>query len=378
MHPEIELAQQAAITVLLHNSRGPFDGLPRTAGWGYPEPYTRDLLIGCLGVMASGNQELIRTQHDIMEALAKHQSPLGQIPSLVHDPENRGASDTTPLFLLTLGMLRAYTGDASYLDATAERALTWMSYQSVDDRQLIGQQPTSDWRDEQWVLGYGLYVNSLVHGYLLQLGDRRKAAMMRAAGRDEGGNSFVCRGQPSYAIWFYKELRDSRCDVLGNSLAILTGFMDSARAQEVVGYIESRCATLQANAELKFNLPPCLIPVIHPTDRDWHARYETYNQPGHYHNGGVWPFVCGFYVAALTAAGEHQLAEEKLLELAALVKPSRKANAVFPAALGFNEWFSARDGAPMGEDWQSWSASMFLYAAACVSARRALFFPTVD
>jgi len=42
---EIERAKKAAIEVLLHNAHGPYHGLPRTAGWGYPEPYTRDLMI---------------------------------------------------------------------------------------------------------------------------------------------------------------------------------------------------------------------------------------------------------------------------------------------------------------------------------------------
>ena len=33
-------------------------------------------------------------------------------------------------------------------------------------RVLIAQQPTSDWRDEQWVLGYGLYTNTLLYACL--------------------------------------------------------------------------------------------------------------------------------------------------------------------------------------------------------------------
>ena len=41
----IEQAKEAALQILLHNAQGPFQGLPRTAGWGYPEPYTRDLMI---------------------------------------------------------------------------------------------------------------------------------------------------------------------------------------------------------------------------------------------------------------------------------------------------------------------------------------------
>ncbi len=43
-------------------------------------------------------------------------------------------------------------------------------------------------------------------------------------------------------------------------------------------------------------------------------------------------------------------------------------------AYGFNEWLKAQTGAPSGQDWQTWSASMFLYAAACVEQKRPLFF----
>lgn len=47
---DIEEAKQAAVEVLLHNAHGPYHGLPRTAGWGYPEPYTRDLMLSLLGI----------------------------------------------------------------------------------------------------------------------------------------------------------------------------------------------------------------------------------------------------------------------------------------------------------------------------------------
>ncbi|MEJ2705880.1 MAG: hypothetical protein P8Z79_25860, partial [Sedimentisphaerales bacterium] len=57
----IEKAKGAAVEVLLHNARGPYRGLPRTAGWGYPEPYTRDLMISSLGILVSGNEKLIHT-----------------------------------------------------------------------------------------------------------------------------------------------------------------------------------------------------------------------------------------------------------------------------------------------------------------------------
>ena len=38
-------AKEAAIEVLRHNAHGPYRGFPRTAGWGYPEPWLVGLLL---------------------------------------------------------------------------------------------------------------------------------------------------------------------------------------------------------------------------------------------------------------------------------------------------------------------------------------------
>ena len=371
MNASIQEAKSAALEVLLHNSCGPYDGLPRTAGWGYPEPYTRDLLISALGIFASGNEVLLHSLRRVLATLALNQSPRGMISSLVHDPEDRGASDTTPLFLLVLGMFRRFTGDEDFLEDAATKALRWMDYQTIDDRELVGQQPTSDWRDEQWILGHGLFVNALVHGYRKVLGMDARAEALRIDANRADGKGFVTGGLATYAAWFYKVLRDKRCDLLGNSLAILTGLADRERACEMLAWIEARCDAMRDSGELAVDLAPCYFPFMQPSDPDWHPRYEIYNLPGHYHNGGVWPFVCGFHIAAMVAAGEQDMAETKLQSLTQLVRISRKLP---PASFGFNEWFRAQDGSPAGEDWQTWSASMYLYAAACVERGRALYF----
>src|ERR1700734_3418201 len=92
---EIAAAKKAAVEVLLHNAVGPFEGLPRTAGFGYPEPYTRDLMFSILGIAVSGNEALIASMRRVLQKLAQNQTPHGHIPSLVHDADDRGASDTT-------------------------------------------------------------------------------------------------------------------------------------------------------------------------------------------------------------------------------------------------------------------------------------------
>jgi len=150
---EIQDAKAAAIKVLLHNAHGPFMGLPRTAGWGYPEPYTRDLMFSIFGIAVSGNNELLQSVRKVLVTLAKNQSEHGHIPSLVHDSEDRGSSDTTPLFLLGTAIFRKVSEEHEFLHEAVEKALVWMEYQSPSDRYMVAQQPTSDWRDEQWVLG---------------------------------------------------------------------------------------------------------------------------------------------------------------------------------------------------------------------------------
>jgi hypothetical protein len=379
----VERAKAAALEVLLHNLHGPYRGLPRTAAWGYPEPYTRDLMIAGLGMLASGDRRLIASLRRVLQTLAANQSPRGHIPSLVHDPEDRGASDTTPLFLLTLAYFRRTVGEPDFLAEAAEKALTWMDYRSPSDRAMVAQQPTTDWRDEQWVLGFGLFVNTIVYSYLRLFGRHQRADLLAhlmgrftidaAPAHRHVHEGLVLRHKPYYALWSYKLYRSERFDLLGNSLAILSGLAPRSRARAILLWVEGECEAMRRAGQLAAELPPNLFPFIEPGDPDWRPRYGELNRPGEYHNGGVWPFICGFYVAACVAAGRPRLARRKLEALARLVRPARTAEVSF----GFNEWLRAQDGRPCGQDWQSWSAAMYLYAAACVEQGRTPLFEEV-
>jgi len=377
---EVTLAREAAIEVLRHNTHGPFHGLPRTAGWGYPEPYTRDLLISILGIAISGDQKLMGSTRLVLNTLAENQSELGHIPSLVHDKENMGSSDSTPLFLLGIAIFRIATGEEEFLQEAAEKALTWMEYQSPTSRYLVAQQPTSDWRDEQWVMGYGLFVNSLVYSYLrLYKHDERADNLRKEMVRFTitGGQmhrhvheGLVVKHKPYYAFWSYKIYSSERFDLLGNSLAIISGIASPTRASQMISWIEKECKGMRERGVLAMDLPPNFFPFTKPGDPDWRERYSVFNNPGEYHNGGIWPFVCGIYIAALVAAKRYRLAGEKLMALTRAIRVSSSGGVDF----GFNEWLRARDGTPAGQDWQSWSAALYLYAAKCVEEKRTPFF----
>lgn len=384
VHPAIEEAKQAALNVLLNNSHGPCEGLPRTAGWGYPEPYTRDLMIAALGFLAAEDDRLSDAVRRTLQALAKNQTELGHITSLAHDPDDRGASDTTPLFLLGLAIFREATGEQDFLDEAAEKALTWMRYQSPEDMVIVSQLPTSDWRDEQWVMGYGLYVNTIVYAALRKFGRHESADCLRGLmnrldirrhrGKQHHHEGLRIPHTPFFAMSAYKHYSNERFDLLGNSLAALTGIASATRTEKMIAWIEAECEQLREEGELAVELPPCLLPFIQPSDADWRERYAQFNRPGDYHNGGIWPFICGFYIAVCVSAGRMELARRKLAALTELVRPWHEHEVEW----GFNEWIKAQTGLPQGRDWQTWSAAMYLYAAACVEQQSTPFFDEAE
>jgi len=341
------------------------------------------MMICSLGILINGHEKLVHSLRRVIETAAANQSPLGHIPSLAQSDEDRGASDTTPLFLMAVAVYRRAAGEPAFLTAAVEKALTWMDYQSPEDRTIVSQLPTSDWRDEQWILGYGLFVNAVYYAALRLhgRGDRadRLADMMGHFAIDETARQrhvhegLVLRHKPYYAAWSYKVYRSERFDLLGNSLAILTGIASRTRSKDLVAWIEAECRSLRKRGLLAVDLPPNFFPYIQPGEPDWRPRYERFNRPGEYHNGGIWPFICGFHIAALVAAGRRKLAEKKLLALTGLVKPARTADVDY----GFNEWVRAQDGTVQGQDWQSWSAAMYLYAAHCVRHNRTPWFDEV-
>jgi hypothetical protein len=182
--------------------------------------------------------------------------------------------------------------------------------------------------------------------------------------------------KPYYALWSYKLYSSERFDLLGNSLAILSGIASPSRATEMIAWIEEECLHMKKKGDLSLDLPPNFFPFIKRKDPDWRPRYEKFNLPGDYHNGGVWPFIAGFYIAALVAAKKYQLAQEKLEVLTEVVKAS---NTRLNQALefGFNEWHKAQTGQPCGQNWQTWSAALYLYAAKCVELKSTPFFDEI-
>jgi GH15 family glucan-1,4-alpha-glucosidase len=153
-----------------------------------------------------------------------------------------------------------------------------------------------------------------------------------------------------YVEW--RIIGEDRLDTLGNLLTIVYGLADKERAKGILDYIR------EYGVNSPYPVKAC-YPAIYPGDPDWQPYYlnREYCKPHSAHNGGIWPFIGGFYVAALATAGLKDEAERQLENLAKANRLSRTGG-----EWGFNELIHGESGQPIGAEQQAWSAAMYVVA----------------
>lgn len=142
-----------------------------------------------------------------------------------------------------------------------------------------------------------------------------------------------------------------RCDVLGNVQALISNVLDVDRARTAFKFMWG----------VGVNDPypvANLYPPVQSGDPDWRSYYTVnlLNLPGHYHNGGIWPFIGGMWVRFIHRLGLYEVACRELVKLAQLNRLGRNRE------WEFNEWVHSRTGRPMGKSFQAWSASSYIHA----------------
>lgn len=142
-----------------------------------------------------------------------------------------------------------------------------------------------------------------------------------------------------------------RCDVLANIQAFLGNVMDVERARIAFRFMWG----------VGVNDPypvANLYPVVQAGDPDWRPYYTVnlLNLPGHYHNGGIWPFIGGMWVRYIHRLGLRDVACHELVKLAEVNRLGRNQD------WEFNEWIHGRTGRPMGKAFQAWSAASYIHA----------------
>ncbi len=350
---------------------------------GHKQIWARDSMIASMGARFTQDNEIQEALHASLSLLKDHRGPGGAIPNNVDPvtlhPNFRAYADGG-LWWIVASTLLAPDPEV------VREVLCWYQYQDVDQSGLLSMQESSDWQDLFCTRGKGLYLNCL---YVLALrraaellqgdegdrlrrraglvADRINACLWYAGDQNTArhlSHTFSTNGTPlrdsmgrSREMPEKRYLKDERYylpylgfrslgawfDSFGNLLAILAGVADEQQTGIILDFIP------------RYSLDTwplrSLTPVVRPGDPDWRNYYGSLNAPHHYHNGGVWPFLGGFYIAALVKAGRLDAAELALQSLAQLNHSGQ-----------FNEWHHGETGVPMGAQDQAWSAGMHLFA----------------
>lgn len=404
----INEARQRAVEVLQRCS-SPIGFKASGLARGYPHIWARDSVITGLGAAWAEPGLFLPTLRASLDTLGAYQSELGLIPLNVDvasqqvSTENAGAVDANLWFILGHYYHYLLTGDAVYLAANFARidcALLWLRYQDMNECGLLEVPEAGDWMDLLSVRYNVLYDNVLYYACL-----RAMSTLTGACGHDATGlqqqadgvharlnlllwidrcwepedwakqltrlkamrlewymlyhNVGTISSRPYYLPWVaFREFSDY-CDVLGNLLAVLTGVANRERSEMILRHL------YQVGAGRPYP-SKAIHPVIYPGQPDWrdYFRSRNLNLPHQYHNGGIWPFIGGFHVAALVKLGWTDDAGRLLHDLA----EANQRGVYEPWE--FNEWMHGETGNPMGYPLQAWSAGMYLYAYEALHQQR--------
>ncbi len=349
---------------------------PHARKRGYTAIFGRDAAVCAIGMALSGDKTLHKQAATGLHTLAQHQARNGQIPKFV-DVEKQeadfwylGCIDSTLWWLIAIALLDAQApgSTAALAERYAKRiqlALQWLLAQEHQRFCLLQQNEASDWADIMPRSGFVLYTNALwyfvkrlydiggiaetrdnfnglFHPFSAKLSEYRRARLLNDYVLQKATNRNLYLSFVNFS--FFGE----EGDVFGNVLAVLLGLAD-ARASN---------RTIDALVKSRVNDPYPVRAVTRPITqrnmlwRPYMARHRQ-NQVWQYHNGGIWPMVGGFWIAALVECGRIDAAQEELVKLA-------KACAVKNWA--FTEWLHGKTLAPRGMPGQSWNAAAFLMA----------------
>ena len=354
----------------------------RAQARGYGAIFGRDAAVCALGMAVSGDPGLELAAANGLATLAAYQAPNGQIPKFVdtHHAEADfwylGCIDATLWWLTGVALLDRLRPAGRLKErwrGQVERAIHWLACQEHQRFFLLQQNEASDWADIMPRSGFVLYSNALwhlvkrlyalpkadetrrsahqlFHPFSAALAEYRRARLLAHYVRRRARNRDLYLSFVNFAVY------GDEGDVFGNVLASLCGLADGTAAQRVLRALERA----QVNDPYPVRAVCDPITPESPLWRPYMSRHRQ-NLAWQYHNGGVWPFVGGFWVAALARAGRTAEARRDLVRLA-------QANAL--GGWQFNEWLHGRTFAPAGMRGQSWNAAAFLIACDALERNR--------
>ena len=360
----------------------------------YRSVWARDGSITIIGTIELDDSEIRGAQKATLRTLFDHLAPNGQMPANVRiddgTPDYSGVggicSIDSALWAIVafhawvrkhndLELLREYSG-------RLQKVMDWLGALDSNNDLLLEIPEAGDWTDlfgRSYHILYDevlWYRANVAYGRLLELQEQFDAAsecLRRSQAirikilatfwpstkstpgtveKFQFAHQQAAVGDASYLLAEVTPFSFNwRCDVLSNIQAFLSNVLDAERARTAFRFMWG----------VGVNEPypvANLYPPVQAGDPDWRPYYivNLLNLPGHYHNGGIWPFIGGMWVRFIHRLGLYEVACHELLKLAQLNRLGKNQQ------WEFNEWVHSRTGRPMGKCFQAWSASSYIHA----------------
>ncbi|HVY70608.1 MAG TPA: HAD-IIB family hydrolase [Verrucomicrobiae bacterium] len=359
----------------------------------YRSVWARDGSITIIGTVELADPAIRAAQAATLRTLFDRLAPNGQMPANVRiddgTPDYGGVGGICSIDsgLWAVIAFHAYVRKTGDLDLLAEysqrlqRVMNWLGALDSNNDGLLEIPEAGDWTDLFGRSYHVLYDEvlwyraTLAYSRLLELARKfeeaaeflRRSQTLRAKILEVFWPSTKHMDKPSAfrfaqsqfsvgdASYLLAELTpfsfNWRCDVLGNVQGFISNVLDVDRARTAFKFMWG----------VGVNEPYPVVnlyPPVQSGDPDWRSYYTVnlLNLPGHYHNGGIWPFIGGMWVRFIHRLGLHEVACRELLKLAQLNRLGKNQE------WEFNEWVHSRTGRPMGKCFQAWSASSYIHA----------------
>jgi len=334
---------------------------------GYKGVWARDSVISLIGASLIKDNKIKDVFKRSLITLANHQSKLGQIPNAVlHFERKKPQADFESIDSSLWFIIGEYIYKKRYNSKLfkehkkeIEKALTWLSYQDMEEDNLLEQLPTTDWQDA-FPHKYGHTINTQALYYkVLYFADKLEKQKQLKLNIEKTNDKKLWNKNFYYAYRWknhrkYKEI-GTWFDTLGNLLAIVFNLSEKNKSEKILSYIKDK----------NINEPypvRAIYPPIKKSSKYWQDYYLDCKAgtPYQYLNGGIWPFIGSFYVLALIKLKKFKEAEKELEKLAEV---NLKGN--------FPEWVNPLNKKMYGK-LQAWNAGTYILAYESLKKKKVL------
>lgn len=285
-------------------------------GNNYRALFTRDAALNALGLLFTGDEKLVEPLLAQLKMLRKLQGEQGQIPSnfTIGQGEVKHVSfgTLTPKFdgpswyvIAVCTLIKQGKTQPQEWRESVEKALALLSALEYNEKGLITVPLGSDWADEYICQGYVLHVQVLRCWALKLAGEVFENDVFRAKSvqvkEQIDENFFHSEGNSRYLIASFDPTERLEFFDCASNVLYAFIFPNSAQSQRILDYMEDQFLS-------KGQFPPAFSPTIFEGDPLWDRLrkfhlFEFKNEPGQYHNGGVWWIWLGWYSLTLRANG---------------------------------------------------------------------------